>query len=598
VSVRIFTILIWAAVALAGCGGGAADQVLYARSLQWQTSQGAATLSLAPGEGASLSVSICPAIVVTNVPASPADPAGAEGLVAYQPGIYTLSVEQLPPGVQAVFTAGAAREIPQPTSGGQGFGPDGLPMPDPRVFSEVRYCFEVPLRLQRDATPGAGPPTEVLVRLDAPLASGQTRVLTVRRVDSGAGTPPVTGGACSAGNLLAGRWADAAAPVPPLTAASTSELDAVLVQDRPLVGRLAGMGVGGGGQATLDEWSGSQWLRRTGPAQAASLDALRLAVARDAGSGAAQRWVAWRATDFTQPRARQTVVQVHAVSEAGAWQPASDFAADAETEVRQLQLTVWQGRPLVAWARSDGLSTYHLQPDGRFWRRVEAPLAFPADGSTRELRLTVDPIDDTLWLVAGRLEADGVTRLRSWRLAGPGADWAEQPVLEAGPPGGLLAGLYSLAAVAQAGELTLAWAYGSASFGATPPAEKPLRVVRLAAGASAFTPLGDSAALTDLSTGYARQPLGLTLAASCTGGVFMAWSETGNAPDGHVRGAQYAALDGWDRFGGSDLATLPGGSYGGRALLLAASDGRPILVAGLPPLAGGSPFVAVRRFGP
>jgi hypothetical protein len=217
-------------------------------------------------------------------------------------------------------------------------------------------------------------------------------------------------------------------------------------------------------------------------------------------------------------------------------------------------------------------------------------------GFTREVRLALDPVDDSLVVALARVDDDGVTRLYTWRLAAPDAEWQALPPLDAGPAGGLTTGLASLALASRGGEPVLAWSWGEVNFGGN--ARLALQAMRWAGGS--WQALGNAATLPDTGRAYALQPLGLSLAPTCSGGVFLAWSEPQQYPQGAVFGAQFSAQGGWDPFGRNRLATLPDGSgtYASVVQLASTSAGWPAMAALLARPTGGEPLLVVRRFGP
>jgi hypothetical protein len=574
---------------LAACRGG---DMIRGRALEF--SAGTAGVVLAPSQTRQLRVTLCPAIRTGRYQ--------AWDFVAYQPGRYTLGTARLPPGVSARFVDGDSFDIPAPVEDeANGTWSKQEPYPSAYETSDTRFCWERTLEITRDATRGAGQAPEAVITLHVLLENAfpldqleldhtYTAALPILLTDETAGAPPVTGVSCPAGQPLAGRWQDFA-PAPGFDGASHL-FDFALVQDRPLVAR---------GRITfdvrVDEWIGTAWSGETLTGRGA-IDAVRLAVWRDPSTGVPRRFVAWLATDFNRPLAGQTVLQLAERGGGGAWSPIATPEADLQGNFRSLQLVAWRGDAVAAWLRPDGVALRSGRPGDGFGLLLPLPVPVdaPFTGTTRELRLAVDPVDDALVLVLAQLDADGVTRLRAWRLVAPGAEWQALPPLDAGPAGGFTAGLASLAVTAQAGEVTLGWAFGEAAFSSN--ARMALTVMRHRGGA--WQPLGDPATLPDATRRYALQPLGLALAPTCSGGVFMAWNEPQLYPQGAVFAAQYAAQGGWDPLGRNPLAMLPDGtgSYASAVELASGSDGRPVAAALMSLPGGGNPLLVVRRFGP
>lgn len=584
---------------LAGCGGDNGVSPLFDRAIVWGPER--SSLDLAVGQSADVPVRICPAVRAYQVAFA------WESAVSFQPGAYELAVENLPPDVSATFLDGGRRWVPGPNSAELG-APLGAQagLPWAGAPSDQRYCWQHTLRLTRGTVAGALParPVQVTLRIRyedvvyVTLAADETRrePLTLRLVDAAAGAPPVTGAACAADAAVAGRWIDAFAAPPALDGAS-GELDATLVQDRPLLGRVARPGnPAAGSDLVADEWVGDSW-RRTRLTTPAAADQVRVTAWRDPATGAPRRLAAWRSVDYTAPRDEQARVRAAWIGESGTWAPLpADAGMGFESEVRGLQLAAWQGQPVVGWLRPTGLVLQRF--DGSAWQAIASPVDAAYDGTTRQLRLRVDPVDDALVLAFAGVDRDGVTRLRAWRLAGASGSWSALPVLEAGAPQGLGAGLAAFALDALGGSTTLAWSYGQVSFSST--SQLTMSVQRLERNAGAWAPLGNAATLSDRAAGYGVQPVTMALAPSCSGGAYLAWHEPGNYPEGRIAGAQWAAAPGWDPFGRADLATLASGrgTYAADLRLLTAADGRPLLVAVLQPATGGPAQVVLRRYAP
>lgn len=587
---RLQLLLLLPVLLLSACDEG---DILRERAIEFSVAAG--QVALAPSETRQVRVTLCPAIRTGTDQGT--------NFIGYQPGGYTLGTIGLPPGVTARFIDGDAMDMPLPV-----FGADGRwsrsrqdPYPDAGATTDTRFCWERTLELNRSAAGGTTltMPAAVTLRIVQPatvalteLAIDQTytAALPVLLVDPGAGAPPVTGSSCPADQLLAGRWQDVGAPASRETASHL--MGFALAQDRPLVARARLDGT-----VFIDEWTGAAWAAES-LVGAGSIEALRLAVWRDPDNGNPRRFVVWVATDFNRPVADQSVLQVAERAGDGAWSPIAMPVADLQQNFRSLQLVAWRGDAVVAWLRPDGMALRRGRPQDGYssFTRLPLPVDAPATGTTRELRLAVDPVDEALVLALAQLDSDGITRLRAWLLATADGAWQALPPLDAGPAGGLTAGLASLAATAQAGTVTLAWSFGDALFGSN--ARLALSVARHAGGA--WEAVGDAAALADAGRRYALQPLGLAVAPTCSGGVFLAWHETQQYPTGAVFGAQHAAQGGWDPLGHSRLATLPDGtgSYASSVAIATGSDGRPVLAALMAPPSGGNPVLVVRRFGP
>ncbi len=597
----LMTSALLAGALLAGCGSSSNVNPFLDRAIAWGPQQRA--LELGAGQSVDVPVRICPAVRSYQVAAS------QTAAVSFQPGQYQLEVENLPPDVSATFLDGPVRKVPDPLTNSPvitGLQPD---LPWAGAYSEERYCWQQTLRLARGSVPGALPLRELQLRLTirydggtlfAALSADETRreAMTLRLLDAAAGEPPVAGGSCAAGTAVAGRWVDAMAAPPALDGGLSNELDATLVQDRPLLGRVANAvnPATGGFELVADEWVGDRW-RRTRLATATGADQVRVAAWRDPATGAPRRLAAWRSVDFTAPREEQARVRAAWIDELGTWTPLpADAGMGFESEVRGLQLAAWQGQPVVGWLRPTGLVLQRF--DGSAWQAIASPVDTAYDGTTRQLRLRVDPVDDALVLAFAGVDRDGVTRLRAWRLASASGTWAALPALEAGVPQGLGAGLAAFALDAFGGSATLAWSYGLVSFSSA--SQLAISVQRLERNAGAWAPLGNAAALSDRAAGYGVQPVSMSLAPSCSGGAFLAWHEPGNYPEGRIAGAQWAAAPGWDPFGRADLATLASGrgTYAAQVQLLTPSDGRPLLVALLQPATGGPAQLVLRRYAP
>jgi hypothetical protein len=552
--------------ALGGCGFG--GSVFFLRNLDFNTTPD--RYSLSPLQAASGRVQICPAIVD-----------GSMGPV-YQSGSYRLSVENLPPGVTATFPGGDTIAM---TATGEAGATD---VPAPGRTGPVRYCVERTLELRRDGSAGTAPPVAATLRLSIVAGGAGTdvhdRVLTVQRLDGSAGAPPPVAGSCSAG-----RWADLSPPAAQNVA--TYVFDATLVQDRLLLARATTASV------LLDEQTDTGWQQSFVPTDGTP-DSVAVRVTERAG--APLRLAAWRDTNYSRPRAEQTQVVLAVEDRAtGRW-TTRIAAADFESNVRSLQLVAWQGDAVVGWLSGSGPELRRPDPAAG-WLTIPPPVALPATVTTREMRLAVDPVDQSLWLLLAVREADGVTRLRLWRSPGPGGAWETRPVLEAGPssgPGDLTRGLGDATLVALRGEVLLAWTYGEASFSST--SRLSLQVRRATVTEPAWQTVGDTGTLAAAGTRYAWQPRTTQLAQGCGGATFLAWSETGDYPFGAVYGAVADAAGTWDPFGRANLAPLPGGigAFGSTPRLLVPSDGRPLLVALLAPPSGGPSPVAVRRYAP
>lgn len=544
-------------------------------------------VQLAPSSSAATSVQVCPAIRTGNEQ--------GQVFTAYQPGRYTLSVEGLPPGVTARFPGGNTLDMPDPVIGSTGWNSQP-PYPPAAATTDERFCWQWPITLTRDAAPGAAAPDDIAIVLRIERRGGSPEQLdldqryplqgSVTMLDGNAGEPPV--GACTAGEALAGRWQDVAT-APPRRAAS-QVLGFTLVQDRPLLAR-----ADSNGPLELDEWANGAWnsvqLQLDG-----NVDVVRLATWRNPANALPRVYAAWLATDFGRPREEQTRLQLSERNESsGNWGAADTVIAGLQSNLRGLQLVAWRGEAVLGWLRPEGIDLRRGRP-GAELLPVPDPVAAPLNGTTRELRLAVDPVDDSLVLALARLDADGITRVYTFRLASPQSAWEVLPVLEAGNSAGLGAGLGGFALTAQGREVTLAWSFGQVNFSGS--TRLALTVVRHAG--STWAALGDPSTLPDPARAYAMQPLGLALAPTCGGGVFLAWSEPQQYPRGEVFGAQYSARGGWDPFGREPVATLPGGgsSFSSSVAMATDRDGRPMLAALIAPPAGGNPVLVLRRHAP
>lgn len=573
-------------LALAGCDEGSP---LLERGLSY-TGTGLSA-SLAPSASANGSVQICPAIR-TGVEQG-------QAFTAYQPGLYSVSVEGLPPGVTASFPQGHTLDMPDPKLSGVSGWNDQSPYPPAGATSDERFCWTWPVVFTRDATPGAGTPVPIRVVLRIQRRGGSPAVLdldaeyplqgVVTRLDAGAGAPPVTGQACTAGDPLPGRWQDLPVGLPPERPVAGYLLGFTLVQDRPLLVRSDRERV------MTDEWSNGAWESHDLIADGA-VDSVSVAAWRDPVSTQPRRFAAWVATSFNRPTEQQSRLEV---SERGAfdmgWNQPFKAAEDISSNLRSLQLAGWRGQAVLGWLWTNGLSLRVGRPSQGFGE-LPSPAMAPGNGLTRQLRLAVDPVTDALVLALARVDADGVTRAYTWRLSAPGAEWEALPVLEVGDSASYRAGLGGFALTALAGEVTLAWSFGEVNFSG--PAQLALQVWRSRGGA--WAALGTPGNLLDAARRYAMQPLGLTLAPTCSGGVFMAWNEPQQYPMGELFGAQFSARDGWDPFGRNPVATLPGGggSFSSLALLASDSSGRPVLAGMISPPSGGLPRLVLRRYAP
>jgi hypothetical protein len=554
---------------------GVGDPYFNARDLRF----GADTdfVSLAPGEVRQAQVTFCPPVVDGR-----GDPSSG---ARYLGGAYRMEVSGLPPGVTASFPNGAVIDISGSTFLGQ--APSGG-----EIFN--RYCWQGPLELRRDATPGEAP--EVSARLSiqlpsAPLPGLEPRAeqrLRVALRDPGGGTPPPVAGSCHTG-----RWTDQ--PAPDAERGSAGVFDATLLQDRLLLAR------GLVDRVRFDEQIAPGW-RSTVLAAGGAVDQLSLAVARQP-DGRSQPLAAWRDTNFSRPREEANRVVVARRDEATSAWTASTVAADFDGQVRQLRLVAWQGDALVAWVSPAGLQLRRPDPADAAapWQVLPAPAELAGLPMATALRLAVEPVSGTLVVALAVREADGITRLRSWRLAAPTADWQALPVLQAGEssgPGDLGRGLGDMALSVLRDELVLAWSYGEALF--TLGARQTLQVMRATVAAPAWQALGDPATLSLPGTRYAVQMMSMQLAQGCGGATFLAWSEPADYPRGAVHGAVADAAGLWDPMARADLAPLPGGTgaFSSSLRLVLGDDGRPWLVAVLASPSGGPSPVVLRRYAP
>ncbi len=546
-------------------------------------------VSLAPSSSAQSTVEVCPAIRTGTEQ--------GQVFTAYQPGRYTLSVEGLPPGVAAAFPGGNTLDMPDPVIGSTGWNSQP-PFPPASATTRERFCWRWPVTLTRDAVPGASPPAEVAFVLRIARAGGSPAELdldqryrvpaTVTLTDAGAGVPPVSGGSCPAGEALAGRWQDVATA--PSRGAASQVLGFTLLQDRPLVARAEV-----NGQLHVDEWANGAWTQ-TQLLPDGNVDAVRLAAWRDPATALPRAFAAWLATDFGRPREIQTRLQLAERNDtSGRWGNTETVIAGLQSNLRGLQLVAWRGEAVLGWMRPTAIDLRRGRP-GAELLPVPDPVAVPVSGTARELRLAVDPVDDSLVLSLARLDTDGISRAYTYRLASPQSAWEALPVLELGNSTDFLAGVGGFALTAQGGEVTVAWSFGVVNFSAN--TRLALTAMRHAGGR--WTPLGDPSTLPDAALGYGLQPLGLVLAPSCSGGVFLAWSEPQQYPRGEVFGAQFSARGGWDPFGRQPVATLPGGgsSFSSSVAMATDREGRPTLAALITPPSGGSPVLVLRRFAP
>lgn len=548
------------------------------------------TFSLAASSSGQSIVEVCPAIRTGTEQ--------GQVFTAYQPGRYTLSVEGLPPGVAASFPGGNTLDMPDPVIGSNGWNSQP-PYPSAAATSNVRFCWTWPVTLTRDAAPGASPPAEVAFVLRIARAGGSPAQLdldqryrvaaTMTLTDAGAGVPPVTGGTCPAGEPLAGRWQDfATAPSRGNTASQV--LGFTLLQDRPMLARAEV-----NGQLHVDEWANGAWSQ-TQILTDGNVDAARLAAWRDPATALPRAFAAWLATDFGRPREIQTRLQLAERSEtSGRWIATDTVISGLQSDLRGLQLVAWRGEAVLGWMRPRAIDLRRGRT-GAELLPVPDPVAVPVSGTTRELRLAVDPVDDSLVLSLARLDMDGISRAYTYRLASPQSAWEALPVLELGNSTDFLAGVGGFALTAQGGEVTVAWSFGVVNFSSN--ARLTLRAMRHAGGR--WNALGDASTLPDVALNYGLQPLGLALAPSCSGGVFLAWSEPQQYPRGEIFGAQYSARGGWDPFGRQPLATLPGGgsSFSSSVAMATDREGRPMLAVLISPPSGGSPVLVLRRFAP
>lgn len=581
---RKILIAFGALLAMAACGDEGATPA-FERGLSFSAS--ALALSLAPSASADTRVQVCPAIRTGTEQ--------GQAFIAYQPGRYTLSVEGLPPGVTASFPEGHTLDMPDPVMTSTGWNGQS-PYPPAGATTDERFCWHWPVTLTRDAALGGAAPDEITFVLRIERRGGSPAQLdldqryplqgSVTMLDGSAGEPPV--GACTAGEALAGRWQDVATA--PSRRSASQVLGFTLVQDRPLLAR-----ADSNGPLELDEWANGAWstvqLRPDG-----NVDAVRLATWRNPANALPRVFAAWLATDFGRPREEQTRLQLSERNESsGDWGATDTVSIGLQSNLRGLQLVAWRGEAVIGSLRPEGIDLRRGRP-GAELLGVPDPVAAPLNGSTRELRLAVDPVDDSLVLALARLDADGITRVYTFRLASPQSAWEVLPVLEAGNSADYLAGLGGFALTALGRQVTLAWSFGQVNFSGS--TRLALTVMRHAGGA--WAPLGDPSTLPDTARAYALQPLGLVLAPTCNGGVFLAWSEPQQYPRGEVFGAQYSARGGWDPFGREPVATLPGGgsSFASSVAMTTDREGRPTLAALITPPSGGSPALVVRRYAP
>lgn len=579
-------VLACALLSLAACSEG---DLLKERSFEWSVR--ATAFTLAPSSTTTTEVTICPAIRTGTE--------FGQAFTAYQPGRYTLSVAGLPAGVTALFVEGAAIDIPDPRPVPLGGSwTDQPPYPSADATTDVRFCLQRTLRLQRDATPAAVTPVAPVLRLHLVRQGGRPAVLDMdQRYDlplslqlpAADSPPPPTGASCPAGQPLAGRWESL--PALPSFNAASNLLGFALVEDRPLLARGTT-----DGRVRVDEWDGGLW-RGQEVGQPGAVESLRVAAGADPASGELRRFVAWQGTDYTLPRDQQSRIFLSERSEVNTpWSSLLSLGFGFQSDIRQLQLLVWRGQAVVAWLRRDELLMLMGRPDPGIRQDLRPPAPPPRNGATREVRLARDPVDDSLVLAIARVDDDGVTRIYTWRLATPEAQWQALPAVDAGPAGGGLAGLAGLALASRGGEPTLAWSYGEVNFGGN----ARLALTAMRHTSAGWQALGDASTLPDAGRGYAMQPLGLALAPTCSGGVFLAWHEPQQYPRGAVHGAQFAAQGGWDPFGRNALATLPDGtgSFAAVVALESSSSGWPAMAALMARPTGGEAVLVVRRFGP
>jgi hypothetical protein len=548
---------------LAGCGGR--GNFLIERALVFQATS---VLTLAQGQAAEGTVTVCPGIRATD------DGIGAGTAAMYVGGGYALSLVGLPTGISVSWPDGDFNNIPPTVTMQRAQG-----LPDPSQSSDVRFCWDKRFRLIRAAGDTAAAGTlEVSVQLVVSADDVRTRALSLALVNAaGPITPPV------AANCSAGRWVDMAAP--PAASVSTGVFDATWLQDRVLLARAASNSV------LIDEQSGSNWAQRTLISEGAVGSVRIRGLAR---TGGLQRFVAWRDTDFSRPPAEQTRIVLGSEDAGGGnWQQAT-VAANFEANVRSLDLAAWQGDAVLGWV-SAGSAQLRQRDAAGAWGPLALPADLPATASANELRLATDPADDSLLLLLALRESDGVTRLRVWRTATPGATWLAWPALEAGPidPN---RSLVSLALSSRAGEVLLAWTYGELSFSAN--SRQTLQLRRSTVAATTWATVGDTASLVQAGTRYAQQALNLQVAQGCAGAAFLAWNEPGDYPQGAVHGAVADAAGLWNPFARADLAPLPtgGGAYASQVRLLVQADGRPVLAALLAPASGGPSPLVLRRY--
>lgn len=582
---RRFPLIAAALLMLAGC-----DEATPAleRALSFTASPRA--VPLAPSASAQATVEVCPAIRNGTEQ--------SQVFTAYQPGRYTLSVDRLPPGVTVTYPDGNTLDMPDPQIvSGIGWGGQA-PYPPAGATTDTRFCWTWRVSFARDAVPGASPPADVDFVLHIVRAGGSPVQLdlderyrvpaTVTLTDTSAGAPPVTGGSCPAGEPLAGRWQDVATAPP--RGATGSVLGFTLLQDRPMLARAEI-----NGQLHVDEFANGAWTQ-TQLLSDGNVDAVRLAAWRDPATTLPRAFAAWLATDFGRPREQQTRLQLAERGDAsGRWIATDTVTAGLQSDLRGLQLVGWRGEAVLGWTRPTALELRRGRP-GAELLPLPDPVALPVSGTTRELRLAVDPVDDSLVFALARLDADGFTRAYTYRLASPTSAWQALPVLTLGDSTDFVAGLGGFALTAQGGEVTLAWSFGVVNFSSN--TRLALTVMRHAGGR--WTPLGDPSTLPDATLAYGLQPLGMVLAPSCSGGVFLAWSEPQQYPKGEVFGAQFSARAGWDPFGRQPVATLPGGgsSFSSTVAIATDSDGRPMLAVQITPPTGGNPVLVLRRYAP
>ena len=560
---RIF-ISLFGALPLAGCifGSGAPDtEDPYPRKASITTSWQAATLP----RGGTVSGRLvhCPEVILQR----------AADRYVYVSGRYRLNLADLPAGVSISFPEGDTVDVPSPEQ------PGYAALPSPLNLTE-RFCQSRPFTLSRSVSSDFGASALVVPTAQHEVESAQLRGEQVRLNDAPvAAPPPAVAGACAVG-----RWTAVSTPVQALV--STLEFDVAL--DRVESTRVTV--VRATEQSVLVDEDFGGW-RQSVIATAAPPENVR--VARSPAEGLLNRTlVLWRETDFRRPLTEQTRVMLAWETGSAGWQPEM-MAVDQAANLRGLQLATSQSEAVVGWVGDAGPRLRTADVLTRTLGDLALPADLPAGGSVRVMRLATDPLDQSLLLALAVREADGVTRLRVWRRALPGAGWVPLQVLDAGAPDAN-ATLGDIALTAANGEVLLAWSWGQTAFFSS-SARQQLQLQRWTP-ATGWRAVADTTLLANEARRYALQPQSLQVGAGCGGAAFLAWGEPADYPRGAVLGA-VAADNRWDTFGRNNLAPLPDGTgaYASQVRLRVGADGRPLLAVLLAaPTGGPAPLVLLR----